>query len=301
MNVAVSTTAIISITAQIILLLLFAPLVNGIIKKAKAWTQCRRGPRILQPYYDTVKFLRREPVVSVNTSWITQLTPYVVLGAYLIAGSLIPLWTRPGLLIGELIAFIYLFALARFFLALAGLEPASAFGGMGSSREMMISTLVEPVMVIGLFGLVSLAGSTDFAGLAGTGANPAGLLAFIGLMVVTIAETGRIPVDNPDTHLELTMVHEAMLLEYAGSQVGLLHLGAMVKQTVLLALLVHLFWPVQQTFPLGLAVLAGKIILLGLVLAFIESIMAKMRLFKLPELLAGGAAFCLLSVLLNVI
>jgi formate hydrogenlyase subunit 4 len=292
---------LLSIAGQIVVLLAFAPLVNGIIKKAKARTQCRRGASFFQPYYDIMKFLRREPVVSVNTTWITQVAPYVVLGAYLVAGSLIPIWNPPGILIGDVIAFTYLFALARFFQALAGLEPASAFGGMGSSREMMISTLVEPVLVLGLFGLVSVVGTTELPGLGGAGVNPAGLLAFIGLMVVTIAETGRIPVDNPDTHLELTMVHEAMLLEYAGSQVGLLHLGAMVKQTVLLALLVHLFWPVNMAFPLGLLALAGKIVVLGLVLAFIESIMAKMRLFKLPELLAGGAAFCLLSILLNVI
>lgn len=284
---------------QIFLILLFAPLINGIIKKAKAATQRRKGPGVLQPYYDVLKFLRREPVVSVNTSWITQVTPYVCLAAYLVAGSLVPLWRHEGLYLGDVIAFTYLFALARFFLALAGLEPASAFGGMGSSREMMITTLVEPVMVIGLFGLVALSGTTDFTGLGGSGATPAGLLAFLGLMVVTIAETGRIPVDNPDTHLELTMVHEAMLLEFAGAQVGLLHLAAMVKQTVLLVLMVHLFWPVTQGIFLGSLLLFEKVVVLGLLLAGIESVLAKMRLFKLPELMAGGAAFCLLSIIIH--
>lgn len=292
---------VLAVFGQVIAILLFAPLVNGIIKKAKARTQCRRGPGILQPYYDLVKFLRREPVVSVNTSWITQVTPFICLGAYLVAGSIIPVSGPSGLVFGDIIAFIYLFALARFFLALAGLEPASAFGGMGSSREMMISTLVEPVLVTGLFGLVSLAGTTELGGLAGAGASPAGLLAFIGLMVVTIAETGRVPVDNPDTHLELTMVHEAMLLEYAGTQVGLLHLAAMVKQAVLLVLLVHLFFPVTKTFPIGLVILGLKVILLGLILAVIESLLVKVRLFRLPELIAGGAAFCLLSILFNII
>ncbi len=287
------------VIVQIFFILLLAPLVNGIIKKAKAATQCRNGPGVLQPYYDIIKFLHREPVVSVNTSWVTQVAPYVCLGAYLTAGSLIPLWKHGGLDLGDVIAFTYLFALARFFLALAGLEPASAFGGMGSSREMMITTLVEPVMVTGLFGLVALAGTTDFGALEGSGANPAGMLAFLGLMVVTIAETGRIPVDNPDTHLELTMVHEAMLLEYAGAQVGLLHLAAMVKQTVLLVLLVHLFWPVNQGIFLGTLLLFEKVIVLGLLLAAIESVLAKMRLFKLPELMAGGAAFCLLSIIIH--
>jgi len=286
---------------QIILLILMAPIVNGIIKKAKALTQCRRGPSVFQPYFDIIKFLKREPVVSVNTSWITQLTPYVCLSAYLAAGCLIPLWEHRSLGFGDLIALTYLFALSRFSLALAGLEPASAFGGMGSSREMMIATLVEPVMVIGLFGLVVAAGTTDLKGLAGAGQNPAGLLAFIGLMVATVAETGRIPVDNPDTHLELTMVHEAMLLEYAGRHLGFLHLAAMVKQAVLLILLVHLFWPQQPGIPIALALglLVGKVVALGLLLALIESVLAKMRLFKLPELLASGAAFCLLAVLMN--
>ena len=286
---------------QIIFLMLIAPLVNGIIKKIKAATQCRRGPGIFQPYFDIIKLLKRETVVSVNTSWITQATPYICLSAYAVAGSLIPLWDYQSLGFGDLIAFTYLLALSRFFLALAALEPGSAFGGMGASREMMIATLVEPVMIVGLFGLVVVAGTTDLKGIMGAGQNPAGLLAFIGLMVVTVAETGRIPVDNPDTHLELTMVHEAMLLEFAGRPLGFLHLAALVKQTVLLILLVHLFWPQLPTWPvpLALGMLVAKVIALGLVLALIESILAKMRLFKIPELMACGAVFCLLAVLSN--
>ncbi|MFZ5646006.1 MAG: respiratory chain complex I subunit 1 family protein [Bacillota bacterium] len=286
---------------QILFLLIVAPLINGIIKKAKALTQCRRGPGIFQPYFDLFKFLQREAVVSHNTSWITRAAPYICLGAYLAAGSLIPVWQPQGMVFGDIIALTYLFALSRFFLALAGLEPASAFGGMGSSREMMISTLVETVLVLGLFGLVLAAGTTDLGGLAGAGQNPAGVFAFIGLMIATVAETGRIPVDNPDTHLELTMVHEAMLLEYSGRQLGFLHWAAMVKQAVLLLLLAHLFWPQQPgVHPVpAVVIVAGKVALLGLVLAAIESIMAKMRLFKIPELMVGGAAFCLLAVLTN--
>jgi len=295
------TGSVLSAGGQMVFLMLLAPLVNGVIKKAKALTQCRRGPGVLQPYFDILKFLRRDPVVSVHTSWVTQLTPLVCLGAYLAAGSLIPLWGSQGVALGDLIALIYLFALARFFLALAALEPGSAFGGMGSSREMMITSLVEPVLVLGLFGLVLAAGSTDLGVLAGAGRNPAGVLAFIGLMIVTVAETGRIPVDNPDTHLELTMVHEAMLLEYAGRQLGFLHWAAMIKQLVLLVLLVHLFWPQPTGIPVAaaLGLLAAKVTALGLVLAMIESVLAKMRLFRLPELMAGGASFCLLAVLAN--
>lgn len=286
---------------QALLILLISPLINGIIKKAKARMQKRTGPPVLQPYYDLVKFLRREAVTSFSTSWITSVTPYICLSAYVVAGSMIPFTGQQVLVVGDLIAFIYLFALARFFLALAALEPASSFGGMGSSREMMIATLVEPVIALGLFGLVALTGTTDFGNLSGAGMNASGFLAFIGLMIVTVAETGRIPVDNPDTHLELTMVHEAMLLEYSGRQLGLLHWGAMVKQTVLLILLVYLFFPADPGISVFLAflLLLGKVFLLGLLLAVIESLTAKMRLFRLPELMAGGAAFCLLSVLIN--
>lgn len=288
-------------TGQIIFLLLISPLVSGLIKKTKARTQRRVGPPLWQTYLDIIKFLRREAVTSVNTSWITSMTPYICLSAYLVAGSIIPLAGEQALANGDLIAFIYLFALARFFLALASLEPASSFGGMGASREMMIATLVEPVLALGLFGMVALVGTTDLGGLRGAGMNPAGVLAFIGLLIVTVAETGRIPVDNPDTHLELTMVHEGMLLEYSGRQLGLLHLAATVKQTVLLLLLVHLFLPANPALPFLLIILSLiiKILVLGIALALIESINAKMRLFRLPELMAGGAAFCLLSVVLN--
>ncbi len=287
------------ILGQFSFLLLLAPLINGIIKKSKALLQCRKGPSLLQPYFDISKFLRRESVVSVHTSWLTQLTPIICLASYLVAGSMIPLWQHENLGIGDMIALTYLFAMARFFLALAALEPASAFGGMGSSREMMISSLVEPVMVVGLFSLAAVAGTTDINGIMGAGQNPAGLLTFIGLLIVVLAETGRIPVDNPDTHLELTMVHEGMLLEYAGRQVGLLHLAAMIKQVVLLMLLIHLFWPQNPNAPVYWAVvlMIAKVGCLALVLATIESVLAKMRLFKLPELMAGGMAFCLLAVL----
>jgi len=285
---------------QGIILLLLAPLVNGVIKKAKAKIQKRKGPPLLQGYRDILKFLRREAVTSVNTSWITTVTPYIVLSAYLTAGSLIPLLTRQEFIISDIIVLVYLFALARFFMALAALEPASAFGGMGASREMMIASLVEPVFVLGLFGMVAFAGSTDLGLLAGAGRTPSGMASFIGLMLVTVAETGRIPVDNPDTHLELTMVHEGMLLEYSGRQLGLLHLAAMLKQVILLALLVHLFLPVSGiSMGLGLVLLLIRITVLALALALIESITVKMRLFRLPELMVGGAVFCLISIVLQ--
>lgn len=292
---------IIVFIVQIILILLIAPLINGIIKKTKARIQKRTGPPLWQPYLDIIKLMQREAVTSENTSWITGVTPYICLSAYLMAGGMIPLAGKQTLVFGDLISFIYLFALARFFLALASLEPASAFGGMGSSREMMIATLVEPVIALGLFGMVTFMGTTELYGLAGAGFNPAGVLAFIGLLIVTVAETGRVPVDNPDTHLELTMVHEAMLLEYSGWRLGLLHLAATVKQTVLMLMLVHLFLPNSPDLPgyLICTFLVFKLIGIGIILAVIESANAKMRLFRLPELLAGGAAICVLSIIFN--
>ncbi|NLI93939.1 MAG: formate hydrogenlyase [Peptococcaceae bacterium] len=283
---------------QGMLLLLFSPLVNGIIKKVKARIQRRVGPSILQSYRDVIKFLKREAVTSYHTSWITSVTPYVCFSAYFVAGSMIPLWR--SISTSDVIVFIYLFALARFFLALSALEPASAFGGMGSSREMMIATLVEPVLVLGLFGMVAFVGTTDLGILTGAGQNPAGIFAFIGLLLVTVAETGRIPVDNPDTHLELTMVHEGMLLEYSGRQLGLLHLAAMVKQTILLVLLVQLFFPAPIiSAPWFFLLLAVKVVFLGFILALIESTNVKMRLFRLPELLVGGAVFCIISIFMK--
>ncbi|KUO60461.1 MAG: formate hydrogenlyase [Gracilibacter sp. BRH_c7a] len=286
---------------QAFILLLISPLIQGIIKKAKARLQRRRGPKIIQPYHDIIKLMRREAVSSVNTSWITTVVPYIYFSAFLIAASIIPVSGQKGLMLGDIIVFIYLFALARFFLALAALESASAFGGMGSSREMMIASLVEPVFAIALFGMVALSGSTDFNVVAGAGQNISGVLAFFGLMVVTVTETGRIPADNPDTHLELTMVHEGMLLEYSGRQLGLLHAAAWLKQTILLVLLVHLFLPAQEGSGLWVIYLSlfGKLTMLGLILALIESLTVKMRLFRLPHLMASGAIFCLASVLIN--
>jgi len=279
---------------------ILSPLVNGMIKKAKARMQRRVGPPLLQSYWDMIKLLRREAVTSINTSWITTITPYIYLSATFIAGSMIPIWGGRALGMTDIILFIYLFALARFFLALSALEPASAFAGMGASREMMISTLVEPVLVLGLFGMVAFTGATDLGSLAGAGKNAPGIFAFIGLMLVTIAETGRVPVDNPDTHLELTMVHEGMLLEYAGWQLALLHIGAMLKQTILLVLLVHLFFPVQTTSAGSFLVFMFiKVTILSMVLALIESLTVKMRLFRLPELMAGGALFCIISLIIK--
>lgn len=298
---------------QMLLLILLAPLVTGIIKKAKAFFQTRRGPGILQPYFDLYKYMQKESVVSQHTSWIFTVTPFIYFAAVLGAALLIPAFFTKGMasFTGDVILVIYLFALGRFFLTLAGLDAGSAFGGMASSREMAISSVAEPSLMLALFTVALAAGTTNLTGMVLkvnnswlTALNPAHILAFTALFVVAVAETGRIPVDNPDTHLELTMVHEGMLLEYSGKPLALLMLGAWMKQLLIFTLLANLFfpWGIAGGLSLGeiaISVLAylGKVILLGLIMAVIETSFAKMRLFKVPDLLMGSFLLGLLGLI----
>src|SRR5437016_725380 len=253
---------------QTMLLLLLAPLISGCIKNWKAKLQNRRGPRVWQPYLDVVKFLRKDMVISEHASWVFSAAPYVVFLSALLVGLMVPMLTTqaPLSLFGGALAVIGLLALGRFFLALGGLDPASAFGGMGSSREMTISAIAEPALMLAIFTVAITAGSTDLSHIVQSGLgpgwkllNPAHLMAFAALFIVLLAETGRVPVDNPATHLELTMIHEAMLLEYSGRYLAFMEWGASIKQLVLMTLLVNIFLPV------GLAV-DGSVASLGLAL-----------------------------------
>ena len=253
----------VAILLQLFLLLALAPLVSGCIKNWKAKLQNRRGPRIWQPYFDLAKFLRKDMVISEHASWIFRAMPYVLFLSTLVAGLMMPLISVPAplSLFGGALAFVGLLALGRFFLALGGLDPASAFGGMGSSREMTLSAVAEPALMLAIFTVAIAAGrSTNFSQmlLAAQGPtwkllNPAHVLAFAALFIVLLAETGRIPVDNPATHLELTMIHEAMILEYSGRYLALIEWSASIKQLVLMALLVNIFFPVgiASTRPLA--------------------------------------------------
>ena len=215
---------------QTVLLLALAPLVSGCIKNWKAKLQNRRGPPVWQPYFDLAKFLRKDMVISEHASWIFRAMPFVLFVSTLLAGLLVPMVSAsaPLSLFGGALALIGLLALGRFFLALGGLDPGSAFGGMGSSREMTIAALAEPALMLGIFTVAITAHSTNLSQmvLAAQGPtwkllNPAHVLAFAALFIVLLAETGRIPVDNPATHLELTMIHEAMILEYSGRYLAL--------------------------------------------------------------------------------
>ena len=289
-----------------------APLLVGVLRALKARLVGRRGPRVLQPYADLAKLLRKEAVVSHHASWIFRVTPYVLVSTMLVAALLVPLLlARPILDFAGLVLLMYLFVLGTFFLALAGLDTASAFGGMGSSREVAVAALAEPTVMIAILALALRAETTNLGGIVERfsrdpllAATPGHLLAFSALFIVMIAETGRLPVDNPATHLELTMIHEAMVLEYSGHYLALVEWASAMKLFLFMALLANLFFPwgmpssqAPLAVALGLVVLAAKLAVLTAGLAVIETVVAKLRLFRVPELLAGSFALAVFSVL----
>ncbi len=298
--------------SQIIIILALAPLLSGIIKKIKAFFQIRKGASVFQPYYDIAKLLRKDSVVSENVSWIFHAAPMISLAAVLTAGLIVPVFIEelPFSFAGDLIAVIYLFALARFFTALASLDAGSSFGGMGGSREMFIASMVEPALMLSIFAVALNVGSTNLSLISQTvssmglsAVSPYHLLAFVALFIIAIAETGRIPVDNPATHLELTMIHEAMILEYSGKQLAIVELGAMVKQLLIFSLLANIFfpWGIATTISaagiaVALLVFLIKIVVLGALMAIVETSTAKWRLFRLPDLLSISLMLSFLSL-----
>ena len=298
---------------QTVLLLALAPLVSGCIKNWKAKLQNRRGPPVWQPYFDLAKFLRKDMVISEHASWIFRAMPFVLFVSTLLAGLLVPMVSAsaPLSLFGGALALIGLLALGRFFLALGGLDPGSAFGGMGSSREMTIAALAEPALMLGIFTVAITAHSTNLSQmvLAAQGPtwkllNPAHVLAFAALFIVLLAETGRIPVDNPATHLELTMIHEAMILEYSGRYLALIEWSVSVKQLVLMALLVNVFFPIGMatdltaaSLGLSLLWLVGKLLALSAAVVLVETTNAKLRLFRVPDLLSAAFILATLALL----
>jgi formate hydrogenlyase subunit 4 len=297
---------------QLVVVAAGAPLLTGTLRMLKARLVGRRGPRPWQPYADLRKLLVKQPVVSTTTSWIFRVTPYVLASTMLVATLLVPLVvSRPALAFaGNIILLMYLFMLGTFFLALAGLDAGSAFGGMGSSREVAVAALAEPTVIVAVLALALRAGTIDLAGIVerlgrdpGLALNPGHVLAFAAFFIVMIAETGRLPVDNPSTHLELTMIHEAMVLEYSGRYLALVEWASSMKLTLFLGLLANLFFPwglPSSTAPLaiatGVVVLVVKVAILAAAVGLIETSVAKLRLFRVPELLAGSFALAVLSV-----
>jgi len=290
-----------TILLQLALFIGVSPLLSGLIAKIKNNIRMRKGQGIFQPYYNLVKLFSKSEVISENASWIFKLTPFVVISSALTASLLIPviIFSNPMVSAGDFLALIFILALGRFFLVLAGLDTASSFGGMGSSREMFISSLAEPALYLAVFAVSLRFGSTSLVVASQMHTLSASLIvAASALFLVTIAETSRIPVDNQETHLELTMIHEAMVLEYSGKRLALIELSAYLKQMILFFLIANIIFPVApfgavnftQSF-LWIAWFLARIFIIGLITAVLEVSVAKMRLFRAADFL--GFAFVL--------
>ncbi|EWY40034.1 formate hydrogenlyase [Skermanella stibiiresistens SB22] len=298
---------------QMLLVLAVAPGLVGLVRVVKARLIGRRGPPLIQPYLDLHRLLRKEVVLADNASWLFRVTPYLVFTAIWLAAALVPTFTTALALTAtaDLIALVALLASARFFLALAGMDVGTSFGGLGSSREMMIAALAEPAMLMVIFSIAILVRTTslsmivDFMLDGEVGLRISLALAAISLLMVAIAENGRIPVDNPATHLELTMVHEAMVLEYSGRHLALIEAAAMLKLALYMALIgcVFLPWGIAQPGDGPLAILIGLVTFVlklacgAVALAVFETSIAKMRVFRYGEFLGGALLLSLLGAI----
>ena len=299
---------------QMLIVLLLAPLLTGFVRKVKARLLRRRGPPLLQPYRDLIRLMRKDVVLAESASWLFRVIPYIIFAGTWVAAALVPTFGS-GLLFSwsaDLIAIIALLGSARFFQALAGLDVGTSFGGIGSSREVMIASLAEPAMLMIMFTLALIAGSTQLSTMATyMGSGVEGLrvslgLALLALIIVALAENARIPVDNPATHLELTMVHEAMVLEYSGRHLALIDLSSELKLLLYVSVIGCLFMPWgisgaeanPPTIALGLAAYVGKLAVGGFLLALFETAIAKMRVFRVPAFLGAALMLGLLATLL---
>jgi formate hydrogenlyase subunit 4 len=300
---------------QMLLVLALAPLLTGFVRKVKAQLLRRKGPPLLQPYRDLLRLMRKEVVLAENASWLFRVIPYLIFAATWVAAALVPTFAT-GLMFSwsaDLIAIVALLGSVRFFLALAGMDVGTSFGGIGSSREVMIASLAEPAMIMMVFTLALIAGSTQLSTVADFMLSPAvGLrvslgLALIALVLVAIAENARVPVDNPATHLELTMVHEAMILEYSGRHLAVIELAAYLKLLLYMSLLACLFvpWGLAPAGAPAAALLVGaaayviKLAVGGFLLALFETSIAKMRVFRVPDFLGAALMLGLLATLLR--
>jgi formate hydrogenlyase subunit 4 len=297
-----------------LLVLVLAPLVLGVTRKVRARLLRRVGPPTWQPYIDLWKLMHKEAVLAHNASWLYRATPYLVFAGTWVAAALVPTYTVNLMFSwsADLIAIVALLATARFALALAGMDVGTAFGGIGASREMMIASLAEPAMLLVVFSVALIAGTTQLSAIAATFADASiGLrvslgLALIAFVFVAIAENARIPIDNPATHLELTMVHEAMVLEYSGRHLAVIEAAAALKLLLYFSLIGCLFVPFgmatadksTDTIILGLMTYVMKILALAVLLPIGETAIAKMRVFRYPIFLGGAFAASALAVFL---
>lgn len=301
---------------QALLFVLAAPLLIGWVRKVEAILQNRQGASMFQPYRDLYKLLGKEAMVADTSSYIFRMAPYVVFTSTWLAASVIPLITTqlPTAAVADVIVLIGFLALGRFFLALAGMDVGTAFGGMGSSRELMVSSMAEPAALMAIFTLTMTAHTTNLSAVmeiflnTGLVLRPSFLFALMALVLVALAETGRIPVDNRSSHQELTMQHEAMILEYSGRHLALVEWASYLKLMLYGVLIANVFFPwgiATEIEPLGLlyglGAIFAKLMLLGLVLAIMETSMAKMRLFRVPHYLNFAFLLALLGMISHVL
>jgi len=294
---------------QVLALAALAPLFAGWVKMLKCWSQGRTTPGLYQPVRDLRKLFAKEVLMAENASWIFRFTPYLVFGTALLAGGVIPILSidLPLARTADVIVFVALFAIARFFTALAGMDIGTAFGGMGSSREMTIASLAEPAMLMAIFTISLGSGTTSLAQIVSSIQSgqlllrPSFAFALLAFVLIALAETGRIPVDNPATHLELTMIHEAMILEYSGRHLALIEWAGMMKLSLFCYLGIAAFFPWGiassrdlRALGLALAALVLKLAGIGAGIVLIETGLAKMRIFRLTEFL--GAAFLMATL-----
>ncbi|MDD3183430.1 MAG: NADH-quinone oxidoreductase subunit H [Alphaproteobacteria bacterium] len=301
---------------QTFCVVLFAPFLAGWVKWMKCKLQNRQGPAPWQPYRDLLRLSRKQVVVADIASPIFRMAPYIVFGITVVAASALPIFSTqlPTAALADVIVLVGFLALARFFLALAGMDVGTSFGGMGSSREVTLSSLAEPALLMAFFTLAMNMSSTNLSSVvfhlsqSGFTLAPSLIFTFMALVLIGVAETGRIPIDNPATHLELTMIHEAMILEYSGRHLLLMEWASMLKLTLYSILIVNLILPwgvantlIPQDMVIGAASVVAKLLVLGLLLAISETMQAKMRLFRAPQYLGMAFIFSLLGMMSHII
>jgi formate hydrogenlyase subunit 4 len=295
---------------QVLALAAVAPLFAGWVKMLKCWSQGRSSPGLLQPLRDLRKLFAKDVLLAENASWIFRFAPYLMFGVALLSAGIIPVLSvdLPLAPTADVIVIVALFAIARFFTALAGMDIGTAFGGMGSSREMTVASLAEPAMLMAIFTISLGSATTSLAQIVQniqSGQHlllrPSFAFAVLAFVLIALAETGRIPVDNPATHLELTMIHEAMILEYSGRHLALIEWAGMMRLTLFSWLGIAAFFPwgiamTRDLRALGLAcaAMALKLAGVGLGIVLVETGLAKMRIFRLTEFL--GAAFLMATL-----
>ena len=300
---------------QMLLVLLLAPLLTGVVRKMKARLQRRQGASVLQPYRDLRRLLGKDVVLADNASWLFRVLPYLMFAVTWVAAALVPTFAT-GLLFswsGDLIVITALLGTARFLQAIAAMDVGTGFGGIGASREVMFASLAEPAMIMTVFAVALVAGSTQLSTVADymmsgqVGLRVSLALALVAFVIVAIAENARIPVDNPATHLELTMVHEAMVLEYSGRHLAMIELAASLKLLLYISLIACIFVPFGMTaghdglfaYLLGVAAYLAKLAVAAVMLAIFETSIAKMRVFRVPGFIGVALMLSLLATLLR--